>query len=66
MSEETKKCPFCAKSKKADSVVCRYCGRDLLSSNDVSASQSVSPIAPQIPRSDLAKHVNLCEACVSQ
>lgn len=46
MSEETKKCPYCAETIKADAIVCRFCGRELTVAN----SSQQQPVAIQEPK----------------
>jgi len=42
MTDDTKQCPYCAETIKAEAKVCRFCGRDLFQTEPINST----PVAP--------------------
>jgi len=47
MENDTKKCPYCAEIIKAEAVVCRFCGRDLVAQRSSNVSAPAVNTEPQ-------------------
>jgi hypothetical protein len=51
MTTDTKQCPFCAETIKAEAVVCRFCGRDLVSPEAVKPISTTPTPTPAVKQS---------------
>lgn len=65
MVEETKKCPYCAESVKAEAIICRFCNRDISGNVPVAQKKVVhktdkKPLAKNIIIAVIASVILVC------